>query len=157
MPTVQQQFHFIFHSVPDLPEALVTGREKIYLKHFYDKLAVNSGAITPADLDHYTLIYSQPRALRCAFAVYEAFDRDATDNRAWVNQHGKCKVPALAFSGSDSAHAAEAEEMVREMYENVEVAEVAQSGHYVAEENPEDFVKKVLAFIEKHNSFQHAG
>jgi hypothetical protein len=63
MPTVQKQFHFIFHSVPDLPEALVTGREKIYLKHFYDKLAFNTGAIAPADLEYYTLMYSPTRRL----------------------------------------------------------------------------------------------
>src|SRR4051812_40070318 len=120
MPTIQRQFHFVFHSVPDLPEALVTGKETIYLKHFYDKLALNTAAITPTDLKHYVLMYSQPGALRCAFAVYEAFERDAEENRAWVEEHGKCKVPALAFSGASSPHAAEAEAMVREMYENIE-------------------------------------
>jgi pimeloyl-ACP methyl ester carboxylesterase len=30
-------YHFTFQNVPDLPEALVTGRERIYLKHFYDR------------------------------------------------------------------------------------------------------------------------
>jgi pimeloyl-ACP methyl ester carboxylesterase len=95
-------------------------------------------------------MYSQPGALRCAFAVYKAFDRDAAENQVWVEEYGKCQVPALAFSGASSPHAAEAEEMVREMYENVEVAEVDESGHYLAEENPEDFVKKVLAFVRKH-------
>jgi pimeloyl-ACP methyl ester carboxylesterase len=88
--------------------------------------------------------------LRCAFAVYEAFERDAEENRAWVEQHGKCRVPALAFSGEFSRHAAEAKGMVSEMYEDVEVAQVQESGHYLAEENPEDFVRKVLAFVGRH-------
>jgi hypothetical protein len=39
--------------------------------------------------------------------------------------------------------------MVWKMYENVEVAVVEESGHYLAEENPEDFVRKVLAFVER--------
>lgn len=146
----KRQFHFIFHCVPDLPEALVAGREKIYLKHFYDRLALNTGAITPADLDHYALMYSQPGAMRCAFAVYEAFEKDAESNKAWSKEHGKSKVPALAFSGDSSGHAKDAEEMVREMYEDVEVAVVENSGHYLAEENPDNFVKKVLAFVAKH-------
>lgn len=68
-----------------------------------------------------------------------------------MEEHGKCKVPVLAFSGASSTHAAEAEDMVREMYENVEVAVVEESGHYLAEENPEDFARKVLAFVEKHS------
>ncbi|KAF4500909.1 haloacetate dehalogenase H-1 [Fusarium agapanthi] len=32
-----QHFHFCVHQVLDLPEALVSGREKIYLGQFYDK------------------------------------------------------------------------------------------------------------------------
>lgn len=147
-----KQFHFMFQSVPDLPEALVTGREKIYLKHFYDKLAYNTGAITPADLEHYTLMYSQPGALRCAFGVYAAFETDADQNREWLREKGKCPVPALALSGNRSGHETEAEAMVNAMYENVEVAVVKDSGHYIAEENPQDFVQKVLAFVGKHSS-----
>jgi len=149
---MKQQFHFVFHSVPDLPEALVTGRERLYLKHFFDKQALNTGAITSADLDHYTLMYSQPGALRCAFAVYEAFEVDAEENRAWLQDKGKCKVPALVLSGDSSRHADEAEFMGIEMYENLEVDVVEESGHYIAEENPVAFVRKVLAFVEKHLS-----
>ena len=141
------QFHFTFHSVHDLPEALVAGREGIYLKHFFDKLLYNRAAITPLDLDLYTLMYSQPGAIRCAFEVYRAFEMDAEENRAWLREHGKCPVPAAVFSGERSRHAPEAESMAKEVYECVEVAMVEDSGHYLAEENPEDFVKKVLAFI----------
>lgn len=31
-------FHYFFHSCPDLPEALTQGRERMYLKHFYERL-----------------------------------------------------------------------------------------------------------------------
>jgi len=148
--TMKKQFHFIFHCVPDLPEALVAGRERIYLKHFFDKLALNSAAISSADLDHYTLSYSQPGAMRSAFAVYAAFDTDAEENKAWLKDNGKCKVPALLISGDSSGHASEAQTMVNEMYENAEIAEVSESGHWLAEENPKDFVQKVLAFVGKH-------
>ena len=129
---------------------LVAGNERAYLKHFYDKLLYNRAGITPMDLEHYTLMYSQPGAMRCAFEVYRAFEKDADENRAWLRSHGRCKVPALAFSGGKSRHAAEAEEMVKEVYEAVEVATVEDSGHYLAEENPEDFMQKVLAFVDKH-------
>ncbi|KAJ9648304.1 hypothetical protein H2199_001157 [Coniosporium tulheliwenetii] len=144
------QFHFIFHSVPDLPEALVAGREGVYLKHFFDKLVYNSAAITDADFGHYVLAYSQPGAMRAAFQVYSAFEKDAEENKEWVKREGKCKVPCMVFSGEMSRHKEEAENMAREVYEDVEAAVVEASGHYLAEENPEGFVKQVLEFIGKH-------
>ncbi|KAI9822701.1 MAG: hypothetical protein M1827_000420 [Pycnora praestabilis] len=145
-------FHFVFHSVLDLPEALVAGREGIYLKHFFDKLALNTAAITTKDLEHYTLMYEQPGAMRCAFNVYRAFEEDAGENRTWLRDQGKCRVPALALNGEGSGVVEEAEGMIREMYENVEVAIVEESGHYIAEENPDGFVREVLAFVGKHTS-----
>ncbi|KAJ9625590.1 hypothetical protein H2203_004349 [Taxawa tesnikishii (nom. ined.)] len=103
-----QQFHFMFHAVPDLPEALVSGRERIYLAHFFDKISYNAAAISDADLDHYVLSYSQPGALRCAFAVYAAFEDDAKWNKEWLARNGRSSVPALALSGDRSRHAEEA-------------------------------------------------
>lgn len=144
------QFHFIFHCVPDLPEALVAGREGIYLKHFFDKLLYNSAAITDADFRHYVLAYSQPGAMRAAFQVYSAFEKDAEENGEWVKREGKCKVPCMVFSGDMSRHKEAAESMASEVYENIEVAVVEASGHYLAEENPDGFVKQVLDFVGKH-------
>ncbi|OMP81730.1 Soluble epoxide hydrolase [Diplodia seriata] len=146
-----QQFHFIFHRVADLPEALVAGRERLYLRHFFDKISFNARAITGDDLDRYVADYSQPGAMRCAFGVYRAFETDALENRAWLAANGKCRVPALGLSGEHSLHAKEAAGMLDEMYENVETALVCDSAHYIAEENPEDFTRQVLAFVGRHS------
>ncbi|ROV97237.1 hypothetical protein VSDG_04759 [Cytospora chrysosperma] len=148
------QFHFIFHSVRDLPEALVAGREAVYLGHFFDKLAANAGAIGPADREHYATAYSQPGAMRCAFEVYRAFLEDAEENRAWVARHGRCaEVPAVCLSGGESAHCGQAEGMFAEVHEQgtYQVEAVPGAGHFLAEENPEGFVEKTLAFVRKHD------
>lgn len=148
------QFHFIFHSVRDLPEALVAGREAVYLGHFFDKLAANAGAIGPADREHYASAYSQPGAMRCAFEVYRAFLEDAEENRAWVARHGRCaEVPAVCLSGGESAHCGQAEGMFAEVHEQgtYQVETVPGAGHFLAEENPEGFVEKTLAFVRKHD------
>ncbi|KAF2136493.1 uncharacterized protein K452DRAFT_292341 [Aplosporella prunicola CBS 121167] len=145
------QFHFVFHSVGDLPEALTAGRERIYLRHFFDKLAYNALAIPDTALDHYARDYEQPGAMRCAFGLYRYFEADAHDNADCRRRNGKCRVPALALSGEFSRHAADAQDMLREMYESVDVAEVRASGHYVAEENPADFVDKLLAFVRRNS------
>eukprot|EP01111_Echinosteliopsis_oligospora_P011168 TRINITY_DN3618_c0_g1_i2.p1 TRINITY_DN3618_c0_g1~~TRINITY_DN3618_c0_g1_i2.p1 ORF type:complete len:206 (+),score=17.52 TRINITY_DN3618_c0_g1_i2:80-697(+) len=42
-------WHFDFHMQIDLPELLTQGRERIYIKHFYDRLCINARAITPKE------------------------------------------------------------------------------------------------------------
>ncbi|KAM0716555.1 hypothetical protein Q7P37_008000 [Cladosporium fusiforme] len=145
-------FHFIFHSVPDLPEALVTGHEKAYISHFVNKITYNFAAFTEDDIDFYAAAYAQPGALRCAFGVYRAFETDARENQEWVQREGKCKVPTLSLSGEFSRHKKEAEEMVKEVTveDKVEVGVVQGASHYIAEENPEGFCKAVLEWVEKN-------
>jgi pimeloyl-ACP methyl ester carboxylesterase len=42
--------------------------------------------------------------------------------------------------------------MMQEMHDGAEIAFVENSGHYIAEENPEGFVETVLGFVRKHES-----
>ena len=149
-----EQFHFIFQSVLDLPEALITGRERIYLSHFFSKLAYNMAAISSTDLDHYVEMYSQPGALRCAFELYRAFEVDSKENRLWIDAEGKLEIPTMALSGDKSAHKDEAVDMFNEVHEQgtFEVAIVEEAGHYIAEENPEGFVREVLRFVKNHTT-----
>ncbi|EPE24766.1 alpha/beta-Hydrolase [Glarea lozoyensis ATCC 20868] len=144
-------WHFTFHQQTDLPEALVAGRERIYLKHFYDRLCVNPAAITPADLDHYVTSFAQPGGMRCGFELYRAFPRDARDNRRMLEERGRSKVPACSLSGEGSLLLQVAEEQTREFYESVEVATVEGSGHWCAEENPGGLVRKVMEFVGKYD------
>lgn len=146
-----QQFHFIFHSVLDLPEALVAGREEIYLNHFFSKLGYNAAGIGQEDLDHYVKMYRQPGAMRCGFNVYRAFLKDGEENLDWISKHGKCKVRALALGGAQSRHTADvAKGMMEEVHEEgtYRVAEVPASGHWIAEENPDGFSQAVLDFVQ---------
>jgi microsomal epoxide hydrolase len=59
--------HFIFHMVPDVPETLITGRERQYFSIFYSGL-VGSGdnptAINSEEIDEYVRVYTKPGALR---------------------------------------------------------------------------------------------
>jgi pimeloyl-ACP methyl ester carboxylesterase len=144
-------WHFTFHQQTDLPEALVAGRERIYLKHFYDRLCVNPTGITPHDLDHYVTSFAQPGAIRCGFELYRSFPQDSKDNQRLLKDNGKSRVPACSLSGEGSLLFKVAEEQTREFYEDIEITTVDGSGHWCAEENPDDLVKKVLLFVEKHN------
>ena len=141
-------WHFSFHSQSDIAEALVAGKEKIYLKSFYDRLSQNPEFLTHEDLEHYTTQYSTPGALRCSFKIYKAFETDAVHNKNWLEQNGKVKVKNMILSGDKSFIHGDALAMAKEMYENPIEAKVENCGHWLAEENPEDFVKNLLHFIE---------
>ena len=77
------------------------------------------------------------------------FDTDAVQNREWLKENGKVEVRSMILSGEHVFMTASALEMAGEMYSNVERGIVEGSGHWLAEENPGDFVKKVLGFVEK--------
>lgn len=144
------QWHFVFHCVPDLPEVLVQGKEELYIQHFFDKNSYNSDAITPHDVEVYAAACKKPGAMRAAFAVYGAFEKDNEENVTWQKENGKCKVPALVLNGDRFRHAAQAAKAGSETCENVKVDVVKDSGHYIAEENPGGFVEKILNFVNSH-------
>ena len=55
-------WHMGFQSVPDLPELLIAGKERPYLRWFFEHFAYNPAAIGPADLDQY--VEASPRSGR---------------------------------------------------------------------------------------------
>ena len=50
-------FHLSFHAEPDIALALIAGRERIYLTHFY-RNCYNPGAFTHEDIDEYVAAFS---------------------------------------------------------------------------------------------------
>ncbi|KAL8786637.1 MAG: hypothetical protein Q9213_002666 [Squamulea squamosa] len=142
-------WHFDFHSLPDLPELLVSGHEKQYLKHFYDRLAQNPSAFTEEDLDFYTTLYSSPGAMRAGFNVYRTFEEDKVDNQRWLKEKGKVKVRAMILGGEGTLDALRSEDMAKQVNEQVVAGVVSGSGHWIAEEQPEIFTRKILEFIEQ--------
>jgi len=86
-------FHFTFHKIFDLPEALTAGHERFYLQHFYDKLDYKPTAVD------FVRAFSGPGAMRAGFDLYRAFDQDAADTRAAIKANGKLKMPCLGLYG----------------------------------------------------------
>lgn len=151
-------WHFDFQSHhPELAVALVTagGRDSVclYLTHFYDRLTQNQAAAFPPEaVDFYVARFSVPDALRCAFLTYRAFERDAVDNRRWRDeqqqQGGKSPVRCMLLTGDAGVMTTDdARAMAEEFYHDVTLGVVRDSGHYLAEENPDGFVQEVLKFV----------
>ena len=77
-----KRWHHAFHMTPDLPEALVQGRERAYLTLVLRVVLLAARRFAAADIDEYLRTYSQPDALRAGFAFYRNIPNDIADNRA---------------------------------------------------------------------------
>jgi pimeloyl-ACP methyl ester carboxylesterase len=141
-------WHFAFHGARDIPEMLVAGHEREYIKSFFDARILNPAAFSEEDLNIYASAYRAPGAMRAGFELYRAFDQDAADNRAALNHNGKLKIPVLAMFGALSNTGSGVEEMMREVADDVTGMRVPDAGHWIAEENPEFLISRLLSFFD---------
>jgi pimeloyl-ACP methyl ester carboxylesterase len=136
-------WHFRFGG-PDM-ERLVAGRERIYLDRFWNEFSASPGRFTEGSRAHYAALYAQPGAMHAGFAQFSAFDRDATDNKAFVAA-GKLTIPVLALGGEKSFGLTMAEVM-RFAATDVQGDVVPDSGHWIMEENPSATIQLVRGFL----------
>jgi pimeloyl-ACP methyl ester carboxylesterase len=73
-------WHFAFHNTPELPENMVTGRERIYFDFFHDFLSGDPKRISRELRDQFAAAYARPEALRAGFDWYRAMEIDAKRN-----------------------------------------------------------------------------
>lgn len=141
----------IFHQVPDVPEALVQGKEMIYLSWFFSGLTYNPSAITKADIDEYVSHYSSPGGLRAGFEYYRAFPQDAIQNQNYSKT--KLTMPVLALGGSFIPVLGGNITMPSIIYgmkilaQNVTGITVPNSGHFIPEEQPQFLSDQLLKFF----------
>jgi pimeloyl-ACP methyl ester carboxylesterase len=139
-------WHRAFHLVPDLPEALVAGRERVYLSWLYEHYAYQPDAIAPADIDEYVRSYSQPGAMKAGFEYYRAYFEDKQQGQQYAQT--KLTMPVLAI-GADRVFGAAVEACLKNGAENVKGVAIENCGHFVPEEQPEVLVRHLLDFAEQ--------
>jgi pimeloyl-ACP methyl ester carboxylesterase len=141
----------IFHQTPDVPEALVQGKEMMYLSWFYQNLAYNPAAITQADINEYVSHYSAPGGMRAGFEHYRAFPEDAIQNQNYSKT--KLPMPVLALGGGYIPTFGGNITMPTVIYgmnilaQNLQGITVPNSGHFIPEEQPDVVVKLLNNFF----------
>jgi pimeloyl-ACP methyl ester carboxylesterase len=136
-------WHFRFGG-PDM-ERLVAGRERIYLDRFWNEFSASPDRFSEAARTHYAKLYALPGAMHSGFAQFAAFDQDAIDNREFLAR-GKLKMPILAIGGQKSFGPMMATVM-RMGGDDVTEGIVADSGHWIMEENPQATIRLVRDFL----------
>jgi pimeloyl-ACP methyl ester carboxylesterase len=136
-------WHFNFRG-PDV-ERLVAGRERIFLDRFWNELSANPAAITEPVRVHYAALYARPQAMHDAFEQFGAFAQDATDNQAFLAQ-GKLAMPVLAIGGDHSYGPVLGTE-IGFAATDVKSVSIADSGHWLMEEQPAATIAAITASI----------
>ncbi len=97
-----RSFHFLFNAVPDLPEALLAGRERVLIEWFFRaKTASARQTFSQADIDEYERAYSMPGGLRGMLGYYRAVSEDIRIHREFA--HHRIHVPLLAVAAAQGS------------------------------------------------------
>lgn len=145
-----RRWHHAFHMTPELPEALVAGREREYLGWFYREFCWQRGAIAQADIDEYLRCYTQPGAMRAGFEYYRSLPRDKADNRALLDSGFRLPMPVLALGGARAEARGRAEEpleSLRAIASDVRGGAIPECGHFIPEEQPALLAEQLLGFF----------
>lgn len=147
--TAKSYWFFLFHLVPDLPEALITGREDIWLRHFFSDWCFDPSTISGADFDAYVAAYRAPGAVRGAMADYRA---NAEDNaQDLVDAETKIACPVLSLWGAEFGAVGQMFDMAAiwaEMADDLTTAAIPRCGHLPHEERPEEVNRLLLDFLD---------
>jgi haloacetate dehalogenase len=139
---------FYFQQVPHLPEALIQGREEIFLRHFYSTWCYDPGAIDEGAVAEYVRAYSQPGALRGAFNDYRAGPVDLAQDIE--DQDDLIDCPVLAMWGADFelvGKAFDVLEVWKGLARNVRGVAIPECGHLPQEEQPQRVNQELREFL----------
>jgi pimeloyl-ACP methyl ester carboxylesterase len=136
-----------FHFYGTTPLALVTGRERIYLEHFWNDFAADAKkSLSEADREFYAKEYARPDHMKAGMEVFRAFPQDAEDFAKFANT--KLPMPLLVLSG-EKAGGPFLLEQGRMVATNVEGVLVKGSGHWLMEEAPDQVIPILVEFLNR--------
>jgi pimeloyl-ACP methyl ester carboxylesterase len=149
LPTAPERawrtWHFAFHALSDLPEMLITGREREYLDWFLRRKAANPETFTDADMNEYLRIFKKEGGLRAGLSYYRAAALSAQQNRA-LCARGKLKMPILAL-GSDQGSIVDMASPLKAFADDVQGGMIANCGHFLPEEQPAAIALELTTFF----------
>ncbi|MDB5515694.1 MAG: alpha/beta hydrolase fold [Tardiphaga sp.] len=134
-----------FHFYGKTPLALVTGRERTYLEHFWNDFAADPAkSLSEADRKFYAREYAQPGHMKAGMEVFRNFPKDAEDFAGFAKT--RLTMPMLVLSG-EKAGGPFLIEQGRMVATNVEGVLVKGRGHWLMEEAPDQVIPKLVEFL----------
>jgi pimeloyl-ACP methyl ester carboxylesterase len=136
-----------FHFYGKTPLALVQGRERTYLEHFWNDFAADPRhSIPEADRRLYAATFARPRQVWAGMEWFRAFDVDATEFAGLAKT--MITQPMLVLSGEKSGGEFLIDQ-AKLVDSHVEGVVVKGSGHWLMEEAPDQVIPRLVEFLEK--------
>lgn len=145
----QAAWFFLFQGIRDLPEALIHGREELWLRSILTSWTYNPHALSEDTLSVYTKAYSQPGGLRGAFEDYRAWRSDFEQDKSDASTSIGCPVLSLWGADYEAAKMVDMAAIWSAMAPKLQTLAVAQSGHLPHEEQPDQVTAALLNFLDQ--------
>jgi pimeloyl-ACP methyl ester carboxylesterase len=149
----ERLWHINFNRAATVNEQLVTGREDIYFGNEFD---VSAARKLPAYAVKYYIdeLAADPKALRGSFEFYRAFDATVAQNQERMTR--RLTMPVLAIGGEKSVGEGVGVTM-KLVADDVQSVVLSGSGHWVAEEAPDDLLAAVSPFLALYRTGETRG
>jgi len=140
-PINDRLWHLGFNRIEGLNELLVTGREAAFFGWEFDA----AGKKLPEDvIAYYVAALSNPESLRSSFGWYRALD--ATIAQDAERKDTPLAMPVLAIGGAMSFGPLVGDS-VKAVADDVQSAIIPDTGHFVAEESPDELLAALTPFL----------
>ena len=142
-----RMYHLPLFDAPNgLAEALITGREKMFVSHFMRQQTYNPTGPEEDALEEYARRLAAPGALHAGIEYFRAHRIDAAHNR----EHAKTRLPMPVLTvGGTASFGANLEGEIRPLVENLRNVMIDECGHYLAEEKPEQIIEELRRFFQE--------
>ncbi|MFJ1969058.1 alpha/beta fold hydrolase [Streptomyces sp. NPDC087903] len=133
-----------FNLTNGLPENMIRGREVAWTAGFIGGFEGVPGAVSPADIRVFAHYLRDPAHLKASLAWFRVFPQDIRDNEQF--QKTLLPMPVLAIGGSGSLGRSQGDQVER-YASDVTGVTIANSGHWIYEEHPEELTAMLLDFL----------
>jgi pimeloyl-ACP methyl ester carboxylesterase len=147
-PTIElsdykRKWNFLFMMLPQLPAKLTQGKEALYVGWWYQTKVYKPGSIPASDVAAYVASFARPGRMNAAFDYCRNILVDVAFNKK--NFTGKSSVRLLGVGGQYSIP--EMGKSLEPYFENATSLTIADSGHFVPEEQPQAMATALKAFL----------
>jgi len=138
-------WHFGFNRLgPELNEALVGGREDVFIGWQFRNKAARPDSLSDADIAVYVDAFRDPDTLRAGFDYYRAIETNVAQNARRLKT--RLALPILIIAGEKGVGQAMVDGL-SDIGARIESRILPEIGHYVPDEAPEALAELIINFM----------
>jgi len=140
-PLNDRLWHLTFNRIEGLNEQLVAGREDLFFRWEFDAAAKR---LADDVIGYYVGLLSNPDSLRGSFGWYRALEASIAQNEQRATR--RLTMPVLGIGG-EMSFGENVGNGVRAVADDVQSLVIPGTGHFLAEESPDELLAALTAFL----------